>query len=105
MKPIYIAVGITATLAALAALLIGPQLGFLDPYWGFILRAYWLPLSIHVGIALLTSIVSIYWLARVAGLADLGRRVDLAERDIRRGGGDADLQEALQRGDEGLYPD
>ncbi len=86
-------------------LLIGPRLDFLDPYWGFILRAYWLRLTIHVGIALITSIVSSYWLARVAGLADLGRRGDLFERDIRRGGGDADLQEALQRGDEAQYPD
>ena len=67
-------------------LLIGPRLDFLDPYWGFILRAYWLRLTIHVGIALITSIVSFYWLARVAGLADLGRRGDLVERDIRRGG-------------------
>ena len=89
----------------MAMLLIGPRLDFLDPYWGFILRAYWLRLTIHVGIALITSIVSSYWLARVAGLADLGRRGDLFERDIRRGGGDADLQEALQRGDERLYPD
>ena len=53
----------------------------------------------------LTSIVVFYALARVAGLADLGRRVDLVERGIRRGSGDADLQEALERSDEGLYLD
>ena len=39
------------------------------------------------------------------GLADLGRRVDLVERGIRRGSGDRDLQQALERSDAGVYPD
>ena len=51
------------------------------------------------------SIVVFYALARVLGLADLGRRVDLVERGIRRGSGDRDLQQALERSDAGVYPD
>ena len=105
MKPIFVGIGITAVLGGLAVLLLGPQLDFLSPWWGAILRAYWLTLSLHAAAALLTSIVVFYALARVAGLADLGRRLDLVERGIRRGSGDADLQRALERSDDGVYPD
>ena len=105
MKPIFFGIGITAAVGGLTVLLVGPQLEFLSPWWGAILRTYWRTLSLHAAAALLTSIVVFYALARVAGLADLGRRVDLVERGIRRGSGDRDLQEALERSDEGLYPD
>ena len=105
MKPIFFGIGITAVLGGLAVLLLGSQLDFLSPWWGAILRAYWLTISLHAAAALLTSIVVFYALARVAGLADLGRRLDLVERGIRRGSGDRDLRRALERSDEGVYPD
>ena len=105
MKPIFFGIGITAVLGGLAVLLVGPRLGFLSPWWGAIIRVYWLTLSLHAAAALVTSIVVFYALARIAGLADLGRRLDLVERGIRRGSGDADLQQALERSDEGVYPD
>ena len=41
--------------------------------------------------------------ARAAGLAGLGRRVDLVERSIRRGEGDPELAEALRRDAEGEW--
>ena len=44
---------------------------------------------------------AIYAVARAAGLADLGRRVDLAERSVRRGEGDPALTDALRRDAEG----
>ena len=105
MKPIFFGVGITAALGGLAVLLVGPRLDFLAPWWGTILRTYGLTLGLHAAAALATSIVVFYALARLAGLADLGRRVDLVERGIRRGSGDRDLQHALERNDHGLYPD
>ena len=105
MKPIFFGIGITAAWAGAAALLLGSQLDFLSPWWGAILRTYWLTLTLHAAAALVTSIVVFYELARVLGLADLGRRVELVERGIRRGSGDRDLQQALERGDDGLYPD
>ena len=46
---------------------------------------------------------AIYAAARAAGLADLGRRVDLVERSIRRGEGDPELAEALRRDAEGEW--
>ncbi len=105
MKPIFFGIGVTAALGGLAVLLVGPRLDFLSPWWGTIARAYGLTLALHAGALLLTSIVVFYALARVLGLADLGRRVDLVERGIRRGSGDRDLQHALDRSDEGLYLD
>ena len=105
MKPIFFGIGVTAAWAGLAVLLVGPRLDFLSPWWGTIFRAYGLTLALHVGALLVTSIVVFYALARVAGLADLGRRVDLVERGIRRGSGDRDLQHALERSDQGVYLD
>ena len=105
MKPIFFGIGITAALGGLAVLLVGPRLDFLSPWWGTIFRTYGFTLGLHAAAALVTSIVVFYALARVLGLADLGRRVDLVERGIRRGSGDADLQEALERSDAGLYLD
>ena len=105
MKPLYVGVGVTASLTGAVLLWIDSRLSFLSPWWGVILRTYWVTLTVHMGMVLVTSIVAFYGLARVLGLADLGRRVDLVERSIRRGSGDADLQEALERGDDGVYPD
>ena len=105
MKPIFFGVGITAALGGLAVLLVGLRLDFLAPWWGTLLRTYGLTLGLHAAAALITSIVVFYALARRVGLADLGRRVDLVERGIRRGSGDRDLQHALERNDHGLYPD
>ena len=105
MKPIFFGIGITAALGGLTVLLVGLRLDFLSPWWGTILRSYGLTLGLHAAAALVTSIVVFYALARVVGLADLGRRVDLVERGIRRGSGDRDLQHALERNDHGLYPD
>ena len=46
---------------------------------------------------------AIYAAARAAGLADLGRRVDLVKRSVRRGEGDPELAEALRRDAEGEW--
>ena len=105
MKPIFFAIGITAALAGSAVLTVAPQLDFLDPYWGTILRTYGPDLLLHAAALALTSVAVFYRLARVLGLADLGRRVDLAERGIRRGSGDPELQHALERSDDGVYLD
>ena len=44
---------------------------------------------------------AVYAVARTTGLADLGRRVDLAERSVRRDERDPDLNDALSRDAEG----
>ena len=53
---------------------------------------------------MLSLIVAIYATARAAGLADLGRKVDLVERSIRRGaGGDPELAGQMQHQDRGEF--
>ena len=105
MKPIFFGIGITAALAGSVTLMVAPQLDFLAPYWGTILRTYGPTLLLHAAALVLTSVAVFYRVGRVLGLADLGRRVDLAERGIRRGSGDPELHDALQRGDDGVYLD
>ena len=67
MQPWKISAGLTAALAGSASLLAGSRLEYLAPFWPLILADY------GVSIA-----------------SDLGRRVDLAERSVRRGEGDWD---------------
>ena len=101
MQPWKISAGLTAAIAGSAVLLAGPRLEYLAPYWPLLLADHGLLLSLHLAFALATVAAAIYAVARAAGLADLGRRVDLAERSVRRGEGDTDLTEALRRDAEG----
>lgn len=84
-------------------MLIGPRLEYLAPYWGAILAEHGLVVGYHVALALATIAAVIYAVARAVGLADLGNRVDLAERSTRRNEGDAGLGDALKRETEGKW--
>ena len=66
-----------------------------------ILADHGLAIAFHLALGLAAVAAAIYAVARAAGLADLGRRVDLAERSVRRGEGDSELAEALKRDAEG----
>ncbi len=101
MQPWRISAGLTAALAGSILLLGGPRLHYLGPFWPMILAEYGLSLALHLGLALAAVAAGIYATARTTGLADLGSRVGLAERSVRRGEGDADLTEALRRDAEG----
>ena len=105
MRPITVAVGMTAVLAALALRLLEPTLEVLAPFSGPLLRAYWLLLVLYGGLAIAASVTGFYALARTLGLADLGRRLGLVERSIRRGEGDTALRDALGRDEGGAYPE
>ncbi len=106
MHPWKVSIGITVTVLGLAAILGGAELSFMRPYWSVFLRDYALTAALYGGIAVVTFAVSIYALARSLGLADLGRKVDLVERSIRRGeGGDTELAEALRSQEKGEFPD
>ena len=101
MQPWKISAGLTAAIAGSAMILVGPRLEYLSPFWPLILAEYGVLLSLHLAFALATVAAAIYAVARATGLADLGRRVDLAERSVRRGAGDTGLTEALRRDAEG----
>ena len=101
MQPWKISVGLTAALGGSALLLLGRRLEYLAPYGPVILADHGVAIAWHVGLAFATVAAAIYGLARIAGLADLGRRVDLVERSVRRGEGDPGLADALRRDADG----
>ena len=101
MQPWKISAGLTAAIAGSAILLAGPRLEYLAPYWPLRLADLGVLLALHLALALAAVAAPIYAIARAAGLADLGQRVDLAERSVRRGEGDPALTEALRRDAEG----
>ena len=103
MQPWKISAGLTAALAGSAVLLAGSRLEYLAPFWPLILSDYGVLIALHLGLALTAALAAIYGVARAAGLADLGRRVDLLERSVRRGEGDPELADALRRDAEGHW--
>ena len=104
MQPITVALGLTVTILALTALLAGPQFVYLAPHTRVLVSEYWPVFTAYGALAVLSLIVALYATARAAGLADLGRKVDLVERSIRRGaGGDPELAEQMQQQERGDF--
>ena len=104
MQPWKISIGFTAIIAALTLLLGGERYTELNPYWRFIFSEYWQPLTVYAGAAVLTVALGIYAAARAAGLADMGRKVDLMERSLRRGeAGQAAIAEKMDHEDRGEF--
>ena len=104
MQPITVALGLTVTLLALAALLAGPSFAFLAPHTRVLVFEYWPALAAYGALAVVSLVVALYATARAAGLADLGRKVDLVERSIRRGaGGDPELAGQMRQQERGDF--
>ena len=103
MQPWKVSAGLTTAIAGLALMLVGSRLEYLAPFWRVVLADYGATIAAHLGLALVTFAAILYGAARAIGLADLGRKVDLVERSIRRGEGDPGLAEALQRDAQGEW--
>lgn len=101
MQPWKISAGLSAAIAGSTFLLGGSRLEYLSPFRPALLADHGATLAVNVALALAVVAATIYAVARATGLADLGRRVDLAERSVRRGEGDAHLTDALRRDAEG----
>ncbi len=93
----------TAALAGSAVLAGGSRLEYVAPFWRVILADYGLVIALHLCLALAAVAAAIHGNSRATRLADLGRRVDLVERSVRRGEGDPELAEALRRDAEGEW--
>ena len=105
MQPWKISVGFTAIIMALALMLAGERFAYLQPHFQIIVTDYWMPVAWYGGLAIVTLMVLIYAAARALGLADMGLKVDLMERTIRRGsGGQTELAEKLGQEDRGQFP-
>ena len=105
MQPWKISVGLTATILALALMLAGERFAYLQPHFQIVVADYWMPVAWYGGLAIVTLLVLIYAAARALGLADMGLKVDLMERSIRRGsGGQTELAKKLGQEDRGQFP-
>ena len=103
MQPWRISAGLTAAIAGVAVLLGAERLDYLAPYRRVLLAEHGAVIGVHGGLMVVAVAAAIYGAARVCGLADLGRRVDLAERSARRGEGNAGLADAFWRDAEGEW--
>ena len=105
MQPWKISIGLTAIILAVASMLAGKSFAYLKPYLEIIATDHWMPVAWYGGLAMATLMVVIYSGTRILGLADMGRKVDLMERSIRRGeGGQTELAEKLEQEDRGRFP-
>ena len=104
MQPWKIGIGGTAIIMALALLLAGERFAYLQPHFQIIITDYWMPVAWYGGLAVVTLLVLFYASARALGLADMGLKVDLMERSIRRGaGGQTELAKKLGQEDRGRF--
>ena len=105
MQPWKISVGFTVIIFAVAAMVGGEHFAYLKPHFQIIAADYWMPVAWYGGLAVVTLLAVIYAAARALGLADLGLKVDLMERSIRRGGGGTtELAKKLGQEDRGQFP-
>ena len=105
MQPWKISVGFTAIFLAIAAMVGGEHFAFLQPHFHIIAADYWMPVAWYGGLAIVSLMAVIYAAARALGLADLGLKVDLMERSIRRGGGGTtELAKKLGQEERGQFP-
>ena len=106
MQPWKISLGMTAIIMALALMLAGES--FVLPPTSSSNHRHRLLDARCVAwrtLAVITLMVLIYAAARALGLADMGLKVDLMERSIRRGGsGQTELAEKLGQEDRGEFP-
>ena len=96
-------VGLTASAGALAVWGLWVEMPYLHPFWRVVAADYGVYVAAYGAMALGWFGVGVYGLARVVGLGAVGRKVDVAERAIRRGGQDPALGEALARDEAGDY--
>ena len=106
MQPWKISVGFTVIIIAIVGMVAGESFAYIEPHLGTLFSLYWIGLAWLGGLAIVTLMAAIYAAARAFGLADLGLKVDLMERSIRRegGGGTSELKEKLAQEERGEFP-
>ena len=100
--PWRIATGLSLIVWVVALLLVGERLEYLEPYSKMLIEQYALTVSLHLMAAVTALFALIYWLARRAGLGDLGGKLKLMDKRLAAGEAhDAELGRRLEREREG----
>ena len=96
--PWRIATGLSLIIWVLAAFLIGEQLNYLEPYSSVLFLNYSTILATHLLTAVVALFALIYWLARRAGLGDVGGKLKLLDKRLIAGDAhDDQLSRAMQK--------
>ena len=96
--PWRIATGLSLIFWAISFLLVGERLEYLEPYAELLFAHYTWNVSLYLMTAAVTLYAFIYWLARRAGLGDLGGKLKLVDKRLAAGEShDAELARRMQR--------
>ena len=100
--PWRIATGLSLIVWVLALFLVGERLQYLAPYSEMLVERYALTVSLHLTAAAAGLFAFIYWLARRAGLGDVGGKIKLLDKRLDAGDAhDAELGRRLAKQREG----
>lgn len=104
MDPGRFCLGMTLVIGVLSGVFLAAQFDYLGEFWLVLWVDHALRLVV-MGVAWILCVVAgTYQLARVLVLGEVGQRVGLLERAMRRGqGGDPELRDALDREESGEY--
>ncbi len=103
MHPWKISLGVGVALTAAVVFFAASHFDYLAPYRRVIVTEYWWPVTAYAGSAFLAAVVAAAGILRSLGLYDIGRKVDLAERSVRRGDGDPELSRRLAEQEQGDF--
>ncbi|MCY4588740.1 MAG: hypothetical protein OXB98_22175 [Bryobacterales bacterium] len=96
--PWRIATGLSLIFWVISILLVGERLKYLEPYAELLFAHYTWNVSLYLMTAIVTLYAFIYWLARRAGLGDLGGKLKLMDKRLAAGEShDAELAERMKR--------
>ncbi len=96
--PWRIATGLSLIVWVVAFLLVGERLKYLQPYSKMLFEQYAWTISLYLTAAAGALFAFIYWLARRAGLGDLGGKLQLMDKRLAAGEAhDAELGRRLAR--------
>ena len=100
--PWQIATGLSMIVWAVALLYYGERLKYLAPYSMMLFEQYAWTVSLHLTVTAAGLFALLYWLARRAGLGDVGGKLKLMDKRISAGEAhDAELGRRLEREREG----
>ena len=104
MDPGRFCVGMTLVVVTLTGVWLAARFDYLGEFWIVLWADHALRLVAMAAAWVLSVVAGTYQLARVLVLGEVGQRVGLLERAMRRGqGGDPELREALDREESGEY--
>lgn len=103
MVPWKITVGVSLAAAGILAAVLARHFAYLAPYTSYIIAQHGLAVALHFGGAAAALGLVAGALARSLGLVDVGRKVDVIDRSIRRGDASPELGRLLQEEAEGVF--